>query len=207
VSELIDGISSASEAPVSETKGERTRRRLLELAIERFGDRGYRSTSVSEIARRTGVTQAAAYAYFAGKEDLFVAAVDADATELIAGAYAKVESLPLPQLFPAFVMSLSQDLGRHPLAHRVLSGQEPEVIARLVDLPAMRSITAQIEQRVGAAQARGQVRPDVDAERLCAGIEAIVVALLLTVVQIGGTPTRRHQVGVIEAFDGLLRST
>ena len=41
------------------TKGERTRRRLLELAIERFGERGYRATSVSEIARAAGLTQAA----------------------------------------------------------------------------------------------------------------------------------------------------
>ena len=65
------------------TKGERTRLRLLELAIERFGERGYRATSVSEIARAAGLTQAAAYAYFPSKEALFDAAVDADAAPLV----------------------------------------------------------------------------------------------------------------------------
>ena len=67
-------------ASTAATKGERTRQRLLALAIEHFGDRGYRATSVSEIARAAGVTQATAYAYFDNKESLFVAAVDDDAT-------------------------------------------------------------------------------------------------------------------------------
>jgi AcrR family transcriptional regulator len=33
------------------TKGERTRQRLLEAAIQRFAADGYRRTSVSDIAR------------------------------------------------------------------------------------------------------------------------------------------------------------
>jgi AcrR family transcriptional regulator len=207
MTDVADAPVASEEKPSTETKGERTRRRLLELAIETFGTRGYRSTSVSGIARQAGVTQAAAYAYFEGKEDLFVAAVDADATDLIADAYAEVDDLPLHQLFPAFIGSLGAGLERHPLARRVLAGREPDVIPRLVELPAMQAITDQIEARVRAAQSTGEVRSDVDPERLCAGIEAIVVALLLSVVQIGGTPTRRHQVGVVEAFDGLLRRT
>jgi AcrR family transcriptional regulator len=191
-------------AEIAESKGERTRRRLLELAIDRFGARGYRSTSVSEIARAAGLTQAAAYAYFAGKEDLFVAAVDADASALIDGAYAGVEELALPQFFPAFIVALSADLASHPLARRVLAGREPDVIPRLVELPAMQAVTARMESRLRHAQSAGKVRADIDPARLCAGIEAIVVALLLSMVQIGGTPTRRHQTGVVEAFDLLL---
>ena len=42
---------------------------------------GYRTTSVSEIARAAGLTQATAYAYFDNKESLFVAAVDVDAID------------------------------------------------------------------------------------------------------------------------------
>jgi AcrR family transcriptional regulator len=205
MTDLVDRPPAIGEPQAGETKGERTRRRLLQLAIERFGERGYRRTSVSEIARQAGVTQAAAYAYFEGKEDLFVAAVDADATQLIADAHDAVAALPLHQMFPAFIASLRAGIEQHPLARRVLSGREPDVLGRLVELPAMHAITAQLKDRVRAAQADGQVRDDVDAERLCAGIEAIVVALLLSVVQIGGTPTRRHQVGVVEAFECLLR--
>src|SRR5690348_16296931 len=78
-------------AEATETKGERTRRRLLELAIQRFGERGYRATSVSEIARAAGLTQAAAYAYFPSKEALFDASIDADAAAAIAEAAARAE--------------------------------------------------------------------------------------------------------------------
>ena len=53
--------------------------RLLELAVGRFAADGYRRTSVSDIARDADLTPAAVYAYFANKEALFQAAVDADA--------------------------------------------------------------------------------------------------------------------------------
>ena len=75
----------------TESKGERTRRRILEIAIERFGERGYRATSVSEIARAAGLTQAASYAYFDSKESLFQAAVDADAEGLISDVAAQAQ--------------------------------------------------------------------------------------------------------------------
>ena len=70
------------------TKGERTRARILEAAVERFGANGFRPTSVAAIARDAGVSAAAPFAYWPSKEALFDAAVDADAraviTELLA---------------------------------------------------------------------------------------------------------------------------
>src|ERR671910_1608635 len=71
---------------VAPGKGERTRQRLLEIAVRRFAADGFRRTSVSDIAREAGLTPAAAYAYFAGKDGLFQAAVDADASALIEAA-------------------------------------------------------------------------------------------------------------------------
>src|SRR5689334_22076172 len=115
-----------------ETKGERTRRRLLELAVRRFADEGYRATSVSAIARDAGISQAAVYAYFANKEALFEAAVDLDAAGFIAGARSQVdESLPLVDFIPGLLLHLRLGVEEHRLARRVLAGQEPEVIHRL----------------------------------------------------------------------------
>src|SRR5215207_315173 len=141
-----------------ETKGERTRRRLLELAVRRFADDGYRATSVSAIAREAGVTQAAVYAYFANKEALFEAAVDLDAAQLIAGAREQVdEDLPLVALLPALLLHLRLGVEDHRLARRVLAGQEPEVIHRLVDLPALQEITAELSKDLREEQSAGQV--------------------------------------------------
>ncbi|MDZ7732074.1 MAG: helix-turn-helix domain-containing protein [Acidimicrobiia bacterium] len=88
---MADTISDAppTDGRTDETKGERTRRRLLEIAVEQFGRRGFRGTSVSEIAREAGLTQAAVYAYFDNKTALFDAAVDADADAIIRRAEAE----------------------------------------------------------------------------------------------------------------------
>jgi AcrR family transcriptional regulator len=51
-------------------RGEYTRRRLLEAAIELFGELGYERASTRAIARRAGVSLPALQYYFGGKEGL-----------------------------------------------------------------------------------------------------------------------------------------
>jgi AcrR family transcriptional regulator len=189
----------------TETKGERTRRRLIELATERFGRRGYRATSVSEIARAAGLTQAAVYAYFANKEELFMASVDADAEALLAEAGDILEQAPISSLVPAFLIEMFTALDRHPLARRVLAGQEAEAIPRLVELPALAHFSELMAERLRDGQATGDVRSDVDAADLAAGIESLVLGLLFSIVQSGGLATPRHQTGVVAAFDAMVR--
>jgi len=48
-----------------------TRRRILEAAGEVFGERGYRSASLADVADRAGYTIGAVYSNFAGKDALF----------------------------------------------------------------------------------------------------------------------------------------
>jgi AcrR family transcriptional regulator len=190
----------------SETKGERTRRRLLEIARERFGVRGFRATSVTEIAREAQLTQAAAYAYFQNKEDLFRSAVDADAAALIAETLDQLGGVPIRQLGPAFLVYAVAGLDRHPLAQRVLAGLEPEANERLRDLPALAEVTRLFAERIATAQAAGEVRADVDPEVMADGMEVLIVGLLTSSVLSGGRPALvRHQVAVVEVFDALLR--
>lgn len=187
------------------TKGERTRRRLLELAIERFGAQGFRATSVSEIARAAGITQAAVYTHFAGKEALFDAAVDADATALIDESQARLAATPARQLVPMMLMLFLGGLDRHPLVHRVLAGREPEALRRLVRLPALRRLTDDISSTVRAAQADGEVRADLDPDLFAGGAEAIVLSLLMSVTQVGSSTETHRQLGVLAIFDAALR--
>ena len=187
-----------------ETKGARTRRRLLELAIRRFADDGYRATSVSAIAREAGVTQAAVYAYFANKEALFEAAVDLDAAGLIAGAREQLdEALPLVDLIPGLLLHLRLGVEHHRLARRVLAGQEPEVIHRLVDLPALQDITAELSQQLREEQAAGQVA-GLDADTLALGIETVVLSLLMSAVQVPIEADRRVP-AIVAVFQALFR--
>lgn len=189
----------------TETKGERTRRRLLEIAIERFGERGYRATSVSEIARAAGLTQAAVYAYFESKEALFDAAVDADAAQLVAETEAKVAETPVRQLVPMLLLFFIAGLDEHPLVRRVVGGQEPDALKRLVNLPALGRLTGDIADAVRTGQARGDVRTDLDADLFASGAEAILLSLLMSITQVGQTTETRRQMGVLTIFDAVLR--
>ncbi|KJF65275.1 MULTISPECIES: TetR/AcrR family transcriptional regulator [Rhizobium/Agrobacterium group] len=56
-------------------QGERTRAAILAAAIELFGEKGYRATSVSDIAKRAGVVQSALHHHFGAKEQLLDAAL------------------------------------------------------------------------------------------------------------------------------------
>src|ERR1700730_258176 len=112
---------------VAPGKGERTRQRLLEIAVQRFAADGFRRTSVSDIAREAGLTPAAAYAYFAGKEGLFQAAVDTDAGALIEAARsAAAEGASAREQLFLFVGELRERVEDHPLARRGVSALAPQ---------------------------------------------------------------------------------
>jgi AcrR family transcriptional regulator len=53
-----------------------TRRRILAVAEELFGERGYQGTRFEEIARRVGVRKASIFHHFPSKKDLYRAVLD-----------------------------------------------------------------------------------------------------------------------------------
>jgi AcrR family transcriptional regulator len=55
-----------------ERRGEGTRERILDVALELFNEQGYERTSLREIAERLGVTKAALYYHFKSKEDILL---------------------------------------------------------------------------------------------------------------------------------------
>jgi AcrR family transcriptional regulator len=166
------------------SKGDRTRARIVDRAVARFATDGFRRSTLSAIARDAGLTPAAVYAYFEGKEALFVAAVDHDADALIADALRAVpDGAAVTQRWLAFVTAIRGALADHPLARRVLAGQEPDVTARLLDLPALARLRSDLAADLAAAAAPDarRIPPHVAA----LGIETLVLALLMAGEQIG----------------------
>ena len=58
------------------TKGERTRRRIVERAAPVFNTRGYFGSSMSDLVRETGLEKGGIYNHFSGKEEIALAAFD-----------------------------------------------------------------------------------------------------------------------------------
>jgi AcrR family transcriptional regulator len=55
------------------SKGEDTRRKILETALELFQERGFAETTMRDVARHAGVATGAAYYYFPSKESIVMA--------------------------------------------------------------------------------------------------------------------------------------
>ncbi|NUU64841.1 TetR/AcrR family transcriptional regulator [Enterobacteriaceae bacterium BIT-l23] len=53
------------------TKGEITRERLLSMAANEFATHGFHATKISNIVKKSGVTQPVFYSYFKSKEEIY----------------------------------------------------------------------------------------------------------------------------------------
>lgn len=65
----------ARHRPNAQTRGEDTRRRILETALEMFAAEGYDGTSTRQLAEQAGVNLPAIQYYFGSKEGLFRAVI------------------------------------------------------------------------------------------------------------------------------------
>jgi AcrR family transcriptional regulator len=187
------------------SKGELTRRAILDAAIARFGRDGYRATSVADIARDASVGGTVAYAYFPNKEALFLAAVDHDAAAVIVEGVSHIlEDLENDDWRGTLVFTLIDAVDRHPVARRLLAGLEPEVTARVMDIPALNELRKACAERLRTEQASGHVRPDIDAVAVANGIVTICLSLLRAVVQIGSDVTVTYAADVAAVFAAAL---
>lgn len=70
--DLLQGVAVKDDAATT-SKGERTRQRILEVALDLFKKEGYERTTMRVIARQAGVSVGNAYYYFKSKEHLIQA--------------------------------------------------------------------------------------------------------------------------------------
>ncbi len=190
------------------TKGELTRRAILEAAIARFGREGFRSTSIADIARDAGVGGTVTYAYFPNKEALFLAAMDEDAAAVIReGLSSVIDDDQLPDWRQTLIFTLVAAVEEHPLARRVLAGLEPDVTERVLEIPALAELRTACTERIRAEQLAGTVRADIDPVSIGNGVISIMLSLLMSVVQIGRGPAVAYGTDVAAVFEAALDLT
>lgn len=178
-------MTSTDDAALA-TKGESTRKSILDAAIARFGTDGYRATSVADIARDADVSGSLAYAYFDGKEGLFIDALDHDVAELInTGVLTVLDTAADGSWRETLFFTLLEELEKHPLARRVLAGLEPRVTDRMIMLPALEELRSTLADRLRNEQQLGTIRSDIDPGPTASGFVSIYVTLLLATVQFG----------------------
>jgi AcrR family transcriptional regulator len=199
-------VAKTAEALLS--KGAQTRQAILDAAIARFGREGFRATSVADIARDASVGGTVAYAYFADKEALFLAALDEDAAAVIHEGLSSVfENPDLPDWRQTLLFTLVGAVQHHPLARRLLAGLEPDVTDRVLEIPALTDLRTACAERLRAEQIAGTVRPDIDPVAIGNGIVAIMLSLLMSVVQLGAEAAGPYSNDVAAVFEAALDRT
>lgn len=188
------------------TKGEQTRRTILNAAIGRFGREGFRSTSVADIARDAAVGGTVAYAYFPNKEALFLAALDEDAAAVIHQGLAGLLDAPDPRRWgEKLIYTLVAAVEEHPLARRVLSGLEPHVTDRMIEIPAIVELRKAVAERLRTDQLSGLIRSDIDPAAIGNGAVSIILSLLMSVLQFGNHGVDAYGGDVLAVFDAALQ--
>jgi AcrR family transcriptional regulator len=190
----------------SGSKGAQTRQAILRAAIARFGRDGFRATSLANIARDASVSGTAAYAYFESKEALFFAAVDEDAAGVIhEGLSSILEQPDVHRWQETLIFALLRAVEHHPLARRLLAGLEPEVTERVLGIPALEELRKTLAERLRSEQVTGAVRDDIDPVVIANGIVALVLAVLMSVVQVGEGAAGTYASDVGAVFEAALR--
>jgi AcrR family transcriptional regulator len=81
-----------------------TRAKILQAALDEFGERGLPAASTDDIARRSGVNKRMIYYYFGSKDGLYLAALESVYTDLVARErQIEVEHLDPPAAIEAMI--------------------------------------------------------------------------------------------------------
>src|SRR5215510_3709541 len=109
-------------APRARKTAEERRSQILREAARCFGTRGFRGTTTRDVANAVGITEAALYRYFPGKEAIYAAILDARmaAPEVIAKLEPFVRAKDDQQVFARLAMAILESVEADPSFLRLL---------------------------------------------------------------------------------------
>jgi len=159
---------------------EQAKKRIMEAAYAEFARKGYRETTMSDIAEKVGVSKAAVYQYFESKEALIGALGEfltegmilsefsplrkGTLIEITEGAFERVLS-SMPSWFPNLICDFLSE------AHR---NKKARLQVREIDRKLVAAVSGFWEDRKKA----GEVPSDVDTEGVARGLVALQLGLL-----------------------------
>lgn len=161
----------------------RRREQLLEVALAFFSERGYRNTSVRDITRAAGVTEAVLYHYFANKVDLWSAVLATYAPfSRVADILVAMDAAPVDVALRTLGYELLLLLrAREKLMLALLSEApvEPDV-ARVLEGFA-EGVTDALAAFLAERQERGEIAPEIATLAAARAFQgALLVRFLLT---------------------------
>jgi TetR/AcrR family transcriptional regulator, lmrAB and yxaGH operons repressor len=172
------------------TKGERTRRKLVEATATLLRRHGYAATGLSAIVDESGAPRGSLYFYFpGGKDELAIAALEASGDEWRARISASVDGArDLGEALDAVITLLAADLA----ASDWQNGCPVAAVAHETSSPAVRAAVqrhyARWQAEIAERVVRFGVAPEAAGQLATVALAAIEGALLLAKVERSARP-------------------
>ena len=161
------------------TKGEQTRKRIVEAAAPIFNKHGYEGSSLNDLMEATGLKKGGIYRHFSSKEELAAEAFDYTWEAAWNARLSHVDEKgngidKLKQLIANFVDHRSPVAGGCPILNTAIDADDGNPVLRAHVAKALRSWLSRLENIVEQAQERGETRAGIDPKR----VATLIVALL-----------------------------
>src|SRR6202790_3102798 len=205
--ELILERTDRSRTGASMTKGEQTRRKIVEAAAPIFNQRGYEGSSLNDLMEATGLEKGGIYRHFTSKEELAAEAFDytweAAWNARLLHVDEKTNGIEkLKQLIANFVEHRSPVAGGCPILNTATDADDGNTVLRARVAKALRSWLSRLQVIVEQARERRETRPGVDARAVATLIVASLEgALMMSRLQRSGEALRRVQSHLIRYLD------
>ena len=189
------------------TKGELTRKRIVEAAAPIFNQHGYEGSSLNALMEATGLKKGGIYRHFASKEELAAEAFDYTWEAAWKARLLHVDEKAngidkLKQLIANFVERRSPVPGGCPVLNTAVDADDGNPILRSRVGKALRSWTGRLQAYVEEAQQQRDARPGVDPKDVATLIVASLEgALMMSRIQRNDEALRRVQSHLNEYLD------
>jgi TetR/AcrR family transcriptional repressor of nem operon len=181
------------------TKGEQTRRKIVESAAPIFNKKGYEGSSLNDLMEATGLKKGGIYRHFSSKEELaaesFDYTCDAAWNARLLHVDEKTNGVDkLKQFIANFIDSRPAVSGGCPILNTAVDSDDGNPILRARVTKALRRWLKRLEIIVEHAKDRGEIRPGAEAETVATLIIASLEgALMMSRVQRKDEALRRVQ--------------
>jgi TetR/AcrR family transcriptional repressor of nem operon len=166
------------------TKGEQTRRKIVEAAAPIFNKRGYEGSSLNDLMEATGLKKGGIYRHFSSKEELAAEAFDYTCEAAWNARLLHVDEnangiIKLKQLIANFVDHKSPVGGGCPILNTAIDADDGNLILRARAVKALRSWVRRLQTIMEEAQERHETRPEVNPKMVATLIIASLEGALM----------------------------
>jgi AcrR family transcriptional regulator len=153
---------------------------VVDAALACFADYGVRKTSLTDVARRAGVSRATAYRMFAGKEDLVAAVARVEVARFGAQLGAAIDwEAPFEGISRQTIEYTLRYLRDHAALQRVLADEPEQLVDLIVERPGRTTLISLLQPGIAATLEPYRDRLAADPEQVAEWGIRLIFSMLL----------------------------